>query len=219
MYIMPYPSKTGRQQILSAAMKLLARNGLRGVTVRAVASSLKIAPNALYRYFPDRKRLEEAVAAEAALRLHAVLLKATSRAHTGEQRIRMLAGTYMRFASEQHLLYEALAVPRPATGQDAVGPERLWQFAVEQVSRISGERAAPEATVALWAFLHGMAALQSANAFDEEKPFSSFEFGLQAWMDATKVAGASRKRNGRNSGEQRSEATARTRSHSALRSR
>jgi hypothetical protein len=40
--------------------------------------------------------------------------------------------------------------------------------------------------VALWAFLHGIAALQSAQAFNEEKPISSFEFGLLAWIEAAK---------------------------------
>jgi hypothetical protein len=42
--------------------------------------------------------------------------------------------------------------------------------------------------VALWAFLRGIAALQSAQAFNEEKPVSSFEFGLSAWIEAAKEA-------------------------------
>jgi AcrR family transcriptional regulator len=182
---MAYPSKTGRAAILAAAMELLGREGLRGMSLRAVATSLQLAPNALYRYFADREHLEAAVAAEVAATLHAVLFQA-GRRRPPEQSIRSIARAYMRFAKEQHWLYEALLVRRPVTGEDAVAPQQLWLFVVEQVSHLSGEARAPEAAVALWAFLHGMAALQSAEMFNQKKPFRSLEFGLNAWMEACK---------------------------------
>jgi hypothetical protein len=93
------------------------------------------------------------------------------------------------FAKEQHLLYEALVVTRPATGEDATAPERLWLFVVGQVREIAGDLKAQEASIALWAFLHGIVALQSAQAFSDEKPASSFEFGLSAWIQASKLHG------------------------------
>ncbi len=96
---------------------------------------------------------------------------------------------YMRFAREHRLLYEALLVPRPpAGGVDTVEPEQLWLFVLGIVTAVSGKAAAHEATVALWAFLHGMASLQSVNAFNDEKPLSSLEFGLLAWMQAAQDA-------------------------------
>jgi hypothetical protein len=131
--------------------------------------------------------LEAAVAAEVAGRLHAMLLEACAN-KTSEESIRSLAKAYLRFAKEQHLLYEALVVTRPASGEDAIVPERLWLFFVEQICRITGPAKSQEAAVALWAFLHGIAALQSAQAFNEEKPVSSFEFGLSAWIEAAKAA-------------------------------
>jgi AcrR family transcriptional regulator len=158
---------------------------------RAVAAALELAPNALYRYFENRQQLEMAVAAEVAARLHNALLKQHSARRSPEAAVRSFATSLLKFAREQHLLYEALLVPRPATGEDAIAPRRLWLFAVDLVSRISGEPFAQEATVALWAFLHGIASLQSAEAFDGEKPFAaSFEFGFQAWIAAAKAAGS-----------------------------
>ncbi len=184
---MARPLSTNKKTVVAAAMELLAQNGLRGVSIRSVAGALGLAPNAMYSYFVDREHLEAAVAAEVAGRLHAMLLKACAD-KTPEESIRSLAMSYLRFAKEQHLIYEALVVTRPASGDDALRPERLWLFFVDQVCRITGEAKSKEAAVALWAFLHGIAALQSAQAFNEEKPFSSFEFGLSAWIKAAKGA-------------------------------
>jgi Tetracyclin repressor-like, C-terminal domain len=120
-------------------------------------------------------------------------LKKNSAKQSAAQAVRTFAITLLQFANEQRLLYEALLVPRPATGEDASAPRSLWLFALGLVSRVSGERVAPEATVALWAFLHGIASLQSAAAFDAEKPFSSsFEFGFQAWLMAASAAASPR---------------------------
>ena len=182
---MARPLSTNKKIIVAAALDLLAQNGLRGMSIRSVARALGLAPNAMYSYFVDREQLEAAVAAEVAARLHILLLEACAR-KTSEASIRSLAEAYLHFAKEQHCLYEALVVPRPASGEDAIVPERLWLFFVDQVRRITGEAKSQEAAVALWAFLHGIAALQSAQAFNKEKPVSSFEFGLSAWIEAAK---------------------------------
>jgi AcrR family transcriptional regulator len=187
---MSYPSKLGRAAIVAAGMEILAREGLRGLSLRAIAAALDVAPNALYHHVADRKGLEMMLAAEVSVLLHAALRRKTDTAQQSpEETVHALAVAYMKFAQEHQYLYEALLVPRPATGSDAVGPKQLWLFALTVVTRLSGAAVAAEATVALWAFLHGMASLQSVNAFDDEKPFSSFEFGIQAW---TRAATASR---------------------------
>jgi AcrR family transcriptional regulator len=183
---MARPLSTTKEIILAAAMDLLARNGLRGMSIRSVAGVLGLAPNAMYSYFADREHLQAAVAAEVAAKLHAMLLKSCEEKAVDEP-IVSLARAYLRFAREQHLLYEALVVTRPNTGEDAIAPERLWLFFLDQVRQITGDARAQEAAVALWAFLHGIAALQSAQAFNEEKPASSIEFGLAAWMQAAKA--------------------------------
>ena len=166
-------------------MILLARNGLRGMSLRAVAVSLKIAPNAIYRYFDDHAQLEAAVGAEVSRTLHEVLRKAAG-TRAPDAAIRAMAKAYLKFARENELLYEALLIPRPAAGEEAVAPEQLWLFFVGHVARIAGEAGAPEAAVSLWAFLHGMAALQSAQLLGTEKPITSFDFGLNAWLSAAR---------------------------------
>ena len=168
-------------------MALLAQQGLHGISIRSIAGVLGLVPNALYRYYTNREALESALAAEVAARLH-VVLAAACEGKKAEESIRSLASAYMQFAKEHQLLYEALLVPRPATGDDAVAPEQLWRFVVGEVRRVSGERRKQEAAVSLWAVLHGMAALQSAGAFNPEKPRSSLGFALTAWMKGASAA-------------------------------
>lgn len=186
---MSHPSKLDRAAIVAAGMKLLARDGLHGLSLRAIAGALQVAPNALYHHVSDRKGLEGMLAAEVSVLFHAALLrKISGTTRSAEETVRVLAAEYLRFACEHRLLYEALLVPRPAASPDAIDPEKLWLFVLDLVTPVSGEAAAHEATVALWAFLHGIASLQSVNAFNDEKPFGSFDFGLEAWMRAANAA-------------------------------
>jgi TetR/AcrR family tetracycline transcriptional repressor len=51
----PGPRRTLTEQaILDAALALLAERGAGGVTVRAIAAGVGVAPNAVYTYFPDK---------------------------------------------------------------------------------------------------------------------------------------------------------------------
>ena len=177
---MPYPAKTDRRTILAAAVEQLKRDGLRGISLRSLAASLALAPNALYRYFANRAQLEAALTEESARRLHAVLRRAVGRKQPGEA-IRSLARAYVKFARDERHLYEILMLPALASGEDVARCD-LWVFVVNQVARLSGLPRAREAAVALWAFLHGMTALEAAKVFNEEKPASSFEFGLNSWL-------------------------------------
>jgi AcrR family transcriptional regulator len=140
----------------------------------------------IYRYFSDGAQLEAAVGAKVSATLHGLLLDAAGE-QPPEAAIRAIATAYLRFARDHQLRYEALLVPRPESGDDAVAPKQLWDFFTGQVGRLVGEERAGEAAMSLWAFLHGVAALQSAHIFSEEKPFSSVVFGLSAWLAAARA--------------------------------
>jgi AcrR family transcriptional regulator len=182
---MPYPAKTDRQTILTAAIEQLQAHGLAGLSIRSLAASLELAPNALYRYFPDRLQLEIAMGDEVAARLH-TLLRRVIHKKAPEQAIRAIAAAYLKFAREQRPLYDMMmtSCPSPASQQShGAGREALWLFVIEQVVPIAGESHAREAATAIWAFLHGMTALEAAGVLGDEKPRSSFDFGLNAWFE------------------------------------
>ena len=65
---------------------------------------------------------------------------------------------------------------------------RMWDFVLEHVASLYGHARAPEAAMALWAFLHGMTALEAAGVFGPRKPAASFDLGLQLWVDGAEVA-------------------------------
>ncbi len=180
---MAYPSKTGREAILAAAMEQLAAGGLSGMSLRSLASQLGIAPNALYRYFADRAALEAALSAEGA-RLLLVDLRNAAGKKSPEAAVRAMANAYMRFARERPSIYEVLMMRCNLSEVDAQAHQALWIFVVEKVTSIAGNAKAREAAVSLWAFLAGMAALEQAQVFNEEKPLTSFQFGLNAWLTA-----------------------------------
>jgi AcrR family transcriptional regulator len=179
---MPYPSKTDRQTILSAAVKDLAHRGIRDLSLRNLAASLDLAPNALYRYFSNRSALEAALANEAARQLELALRKAADGCEPVTT-IREMASAYIKFARDHRHLYEVMMSPH-APEHDATFLESLWTFTVEQVQRIAGSDRAAQASVALWAFLHGAVALEAAQVLGERKPASGLEFGLDAWFTA-----------------------------------
>jgi len=184
---MPYPSKTDRQTILSAALKELAHGGIRDLSLRNIAASLDLAPNAIYRYFSDRQALEAALANEAARQLELALRKAAERCEPVPA-IRKMSSAYIKFARDNPHLYEAM-MSLHAPGPDATSHQSLWTFTVEQVQRIAGSDRAAEASVALWAFLHGAVALEAAQVLGDIKPASGLEFGLEAWLMAVSTRG------------------------------
>ena len=179
---MPYPSKTDRQTILSAAVKQLAHVGIRDLSLRNLAASLDLAPNAIYRYFSDRSALEAALASEAARQMELALRRAADGREPAAA-IREMSSAYIKFAKDNRHLYDQMMSPH-VPKHDATLHQSLWTFTVEQVKRIAGSDRAARASVALWAFLHGAVALEAAQVFGESKPASGLEFGLEAWLMA-----------------------------------
>jgi AcrR family transcriptional regulator len=184
---MPYPSKTDRQTILSAAVKELVHGGIRDLSLRNIAASLGLAPNAIYRYFSDRRTLEAALANEAARQLELALRKAADGCEPVTA-IREMSSAYIKFARDNRHLYEVM-MSLHAPEHDATSHRSLWTFTVEQVQRIAGSDRAAQASVAFWAFLHGAVAVEAAQVLGKIKPASGLEFGFEAWLMAVSTRG------------------------------
>ena len=152
------------------------------MSLRNLAASLDLAPNAIYRYFSDRSALEAALANEAARQLELALRKAADGCEPVTT-IREMSSAYIRFARDNRHLYEVM-MSLHAPEHDGTFRQSLWTFTVEQVQRIAGSDRAAQASVALWAFLHGAVALEAAQVFGENKPASGLKFGLDAWLMA-----------------------------------
>ena len=182
---MAYPAKTDRASILNAAMKQVADEGVESLAIRSVASTLGLAPNALYRYFESLAALEAAVAEEARLQMLEVMQKAAGRKGPPES-IRAVSEAYLRFAREQPRVF---ALYLKTSGAHSDSPQRTPQctrnteFFLMQVTRVYGEKRAWEASLALRAFLHGLAVLREAGVLSAAQSSTSLKFSLQMWID------------------------------------
>jgi TetR/AcrR family transcriptional regulator, repressor for uid operon len=67
------PQDARRAQILDAARVCFARSGFRGASMQQICAEAKMSPGALYRYFPSKEVIIEAIAADERLKAAAVL--------------------------------------------------------------------------------------------------------------------------------------------------
>lgn len=182
---MAYPAKTDRTSILNAAMKQVENEGVQSLAIRSVASTLGLAPNALYRYFENLAALEAAVAEEARLQMLEAMQKAAGRKGPAES-IRAVSEAYLRFAQQQPRVFALyLKTPGADSGKPQCTPQctRNTEFFLEQVTRVYGEKRAWEASHALWSSLHGLAVLREAGVLSAAQASTSLRFSLQMWID------------------------------------
>jgi TetR/AcrR family transcriptional repressor of uid operon len=67
------PKDVRRAQILDAARECFARAGFHGASMHQVCAEAKMSPGALYRYFPSKEAIIEAIAEEERLKAAAVM--------------------------------------------------------------------------------------------------------------------------------------------------
>src|ERR1700689_3342686 len=102
----PYHHANLKQNLLDAAVGLLAEAGPQGFTLREVARRAGVSHNAPYRHFKDKDDLVGAVAAEGFDRLTASMLAAMEPGDTVSERLRLAGRGYVEFAlrQPQHLV-------------------------------------------------------------------------------------------------------------------
>ena len=178
---MAYPAKTDRDTILATALEQVEREGVENLAIRAVAAKLRLAPNALYRYFKNLASLEAAVAEEARLQMLEAMENAVGRKGPAEA-IRAISEAYLRFALERPRVF-ALYLKTYGAKEHTPQCAQNTAFFLKHVTRMYSEKQAGKASHALWAFLHGSAVLLDAGLVPAEQAFANLKFGLQMWID------------------------------------
>lgn len=179
---MPYPSKTSRQAILDTALLILERDGIESISMRTIATILQLAPNALYRYYTNHDALLAALGNEGIHRLLVAIKASAGTGPTTLDMIRNIAYAYLRFAREHQALYQIIMIKHQVPDEYLGAYAELDQFVFEQLSQFVGESVAPEAGVALWGYLHGVISIEQLDLYQEHKPHSGIEFGLNALL-------------------------------------
>jgi AcrR family transcriptional regulator len=158
---MPYPHKLDEFRILDEAARIVDEDGLAGLSTRRLAERLGARAPSLYRYFPDKEALIDAVSARMLDQLVVELAP--------HDTLLGMARAYWSFARRFPRRYEVIFHHAPA---------------IEPFLAIAGTLTPgrPLATAhAIWAYVHGAVGLcptgDGSNGFD---PVEAFELGLRA---------------------------------------
>ena len=95
------------QRIAVAARQLLDRGGVEAVTMRRVAQLVGITPMAVYRHYPDRSALLNALANEGFSEL-AALLEVKRFSGSIDERLRKMLEVYLEHALQKPRLFELM---------------------------------------------------------------------------------------------------------------
>src|SRR6185503_16993425 len=139
--------------LLRSAAKLLEKEGVEALKLRAVARQAKVSHSAPYRHFADRETLLAALAAEG----YAMLGRAQREAAAAGG-LRGMGEAYVRFALEHPQRFRLMF-----SGQLRISRhEKLREVATQTYEGLSGAlaaRVARDASIAAWALVHGLAQL------------------------------------------------------------
>lgn len=187
--LMAYPAKTDRTKILAAAMDMVEKEGVEKLSIRSLAASLGLAPNALYRYFTSLADLEAALGEEARYQVLLAMQQVVGSKGPAEA-IQAISEAYLRFAQERPQVFALyLKTPEDHTVR-TLQCERNTAFFLEHVTRVYGAERAWDASHALWALLQGMAVLREADVLSDEHLSSGFNLGLRCWLNGAEKLSA-----------------------------
>jgi len=159
-----------RARLCETAMQMFADDGYEAVTLRALAEKLGCSHALPYRYFANKQEIFAAVCALGFERFAEALERAAAGVDDPEQRLRVLARAYFRFAlREPHayrIMFELREPDRAANARYRVKEIRSWQVLLQAVELAvqAGVLAGDPELVAhqLWAGLHGLVSLHLA---------------------------------------------------------
>lgn len=174
-------TETTRDQLISAASKLLDGGGQAAVTLRAVAEQVGVSHNAPYRHFRGRSALLAAVAERDFVQLRQVV-EERGKARDPEKALRSAAKVLIDYALEHQARYRLLfsdpgLSPEPALKNAAMASFQAFHSIV---SRCQREGVLPEfdsvrLTGLIYATLHGAIDLELGGRAGGSKGLSSIE--------------------------------------------
>lgn len=165
---MPKPTPSTRDQLVSAAARLLDEGGPEAVTLRAVAQAVGVSHNAPYRHFEDKRALLAAVAQTGFRELGSAFAGAAAAAPSPLTALKTVVRLYFDFARRRPARYRLLfSDPDVGRERGELEAEALRAFGavlglVEAAQR-SGELRPGEPaklTALIYGAVHGLADLE-----------------------------------------------------------
>lgn len=185
-----------RDRIISAAKAVLDREGIAGLTIRKVGARAGVSPMALYRHFPDKSALLDALMDAGLLAWEKIAR--SLRAEDPVEWLRELIEAYLNFALKHpHQFDAAFFSPAPSArqypddfvaGRSAVVAMIIVRIDQAKADGRLGDKPALEVALALSALAQGLVSMQRANRFSSEKQFRAlFRTALHHCLDSFSV--------------------------------
>ena len=161
---------------MAAAERILRSEGIAAVTTRRVAGELGLTPMALYRHFPGKDALVQALV-ERGFAYWEARLSAAVKARSPRRRLENALAAYRDFALDEPRLFELMfLIPRsnvpsaPASLQAPPSPSFAAVIGALQAELGPGQP--EELPLLVWAVAHGLVALHFSGRFGgNEKAF------------------------------------------------
>ena len=159
-----------RAAALDRAAQLAADGGTGSLSLRALARALAVSPAALYRHFADKDSLLAALAERALAALDLALRTALGEAPAADPAARLVAlgRGYLAFARAHPDAFRIVFELRRDAARDPAqaGPfALLLQVVAALAPARAGAARVQRAALSAWAFVHGLAALESQHAW------------------------------------------------------
>lgn len=149
-----------RSALVAAGLKALETNDVTDLSLRQIAREVGVSATAVYRHFPHKQALLDALAEEGIARLGEAQQAATRSAGKNVSAFAASGRAYVRFALAHPALFR-LAFNRAAVGDSIFGATLSARLLQQQASDAVG--GVPEATRRLmiqsWSVVHGLAML------------------------------------------------------------
>jgi AcrR family transcriptional regulator len=152
-----------RAAVIAAGLKRLAAGDGAELGLRALARDVGVSATALYRHFPDKEALLDALADEGLRRLGALQTRAWAQAGGGAAGFRATGIAYVRFAHDEPALFR-LSFTRQMSerceGGQGDGSAVAYDLLRKGVgTMLPGAPDADTAALHAWALVHGLAML------------------------------------------------------------
>ncbi|WP_242140934.1 TetR/AcrR family transcriptional regulator [Sphingomonas sp. TREG-RG-20F-R18-01] len=182
--------ETTKEQLVSAASKLLDSGGQSAVTLRAVAEQVDVSHNAPYRHFRDRSALLAAVAERDFVYLREAFEAQNNRVGQAETVLRNSVAVLIDYAREHKARYRLLfsdpgLLPGPSLTRAALASFQAFSLIV---ARCQQDRVLPQGETAgltglIYATLHGAIDLELGGRASETKGLGSIEGTIGLLID------------------------------------
>lgn len=180
----PAPAKTSDEAIVAAARELVAREGAPALSMQAVAAAVEVKAPSLYKRFPSRDALLDAVALEVLAELGARMTRA-ARDREGVVALEAMARAYREFAKRSPHLYRLIFTKRvEAEALDRARAESVKPALTALAKLVDANDVLPAART-LTAFLHGFVTMEIDGAFHLQGDVArAFEYGVEKLLRA-----------------------------------